>query len=115
MNALVFTKESVAKAVTEDIVRSINKEAQGHVSEPAPVSEPAFQRDYLRVLTALERLECTVTFKMPETARFQELVHEILMLPTCHALETLADVALGDRPGYDKRERVCASQIHAAI
>lgn len=103
MNPLVLTKESVAKAVTEDIVRSINKEA------------PAFQRGNPRVVIALDRLECTVSFKAPETSRFQELVHEILSLPTCHALEVLADVTLGIRPGYSKQERICASQIHAAI
>lgn len=102
MHPFVLSKSSVASAVTADIVGEIK-------------AGSAFQRGNPRVVLALDRLEYLATFKMPVTSRFQELVSEILALPTYAALEVLADVTLGIRAGYTKPERVCASLIHAAI
>jgi hypothetical protein len=82
----------------------------------ATKKEPAFKRGNPSVVMALDILECTVTFHMPKTSRFEKLIAKILNLNSTEIVKiVLADIAVGITEGYTSKERICAGHIYNAI
>jgi len=107
MNSVLFSKESVAEAVTEDVVNSVNKEARPDLSIP----EPAFHRGNPDVVLALSELESDITVRLPSTDKFNSLVKKVLSLNTYQAIDFLLAVAIDGEGRYSKAERLAATSI----